>query len=184
MANLETESNESQMHLDAMLYLLDDPALNRVAFEARLANDSQLAEILSETVSVFQSLQSVEFESEKQVVVQVAHASVSSYRKWQSILVIAASLLIFGFIGWQSIQSIRNHSSKIALNNVVWAWGELQTDNSDSQLSRDIGESDFENTIAMLEPSSDIDVPEWLVLATAANVEGIVDQEDGKAFIQ
>ncbi len=172
------------MHLEAMLYLLDDPVLDREAFEARLANDTQLAEILAKAVTVFQSLQTVEFESEKQVMARTAHASVYSYRKWQSILVIAASLLIFGFISWQSIQSIRNHSSKIALNNVVWAWGELQTDNSDSQLSRDIGESDFENTITMLEPSSDIDVPEWLVLATAANLESLADPEDGKALIQ
>ncbi len=184
MANLETESNESQMHLDAMLYLLDDPALDRVAFEARLANDSQLAEILAEAVTVFQSLQTVDFVPENQVVARTAHASVYSYRKWQSIPVIAASLLILGFIGWQTIQSIRTHSNEIALNSVVWAWGELQTDYSDSQPSRDVGDSDFENTFAMLEPTSDIDVPEWLVLATAANVEVIVDLEDGKAFIQ
>ncbi len=184
MTNLETESNESQLHLDAMLYLLDDPALDRVAFEARLADDTQLAEILAEAVTVFQSLQTVDFVPENQVVARTAHASVYSYRKWQSIAVIAASLLILGFIGWQTIHSMRSQSKEIALNSVVWAWGELQTDNSDSQLSRDIGESDFENTIVMLEPSSDIDVPEWLVLATAANVEGIVDLEDGKAFIQ
>ncbi len=184
MQNLETESNESQMHLDAMLYLLDDPALNRDAFEARLANDTQLAEILAEAVSVFQSLQTVEFELENQVMARTACASVYSYRKWQSMPVIAASLLIIGFIGWQSIQSIRSHSKEVALNSVVWAWGELQTDNSDSQLSRDFGDSDFENNLAMLEPTGDSDIPEWLVLATAANVEGIVDLEDGKAFIQ
>ncbi len=184
MANLETESNESQMHLDAMLYLLDDPALNRVAFEARLANDSQLAEILSEAVSVFQSMQTVAFESEKQVMARTVQASVYSYIKWQSIPAIAASLLIIVFLGWQTIHSMRSQSKEIALNSVVWAWGELQTDNADSQPSRDVSESDFENTFAMLEPTSDIDVPEWLVLATAANVEGIVDLEDGKAFIQ
>lgn len=184
MANLKTESNESQMHLEAMLYLLDDPALDRDAFEARLANDTQLAEILAETVSVFQSLQKVEFESEKQSMARTAHASVYSYHRWQSIPVIAASLLIIGFLGWQTIQSMRSHSNAIALNNVVWAWGELQTDNSDSQLNRDVGESDFENTFAMLEPTSDSDVPEWLVLATVANVEGIADLQDGKAIIQ
>ena len=181
------------MHLDAMLYLLDDPALDRDAFEARLANDSQLAEVLAEAVTVFQSLQSVEFAPQKQVIAQAAqaaqaaHASVYSYRKWQTVAVIAASLLILGFIGWQTIQSIqsnRTHSNEIALNNVVWAWGELQTDDSDSQTSRDVGDSDFENTLSMLEPTCDSDVPEWLVLVTAANVEGLADPEDGKALIQ
>lgn len=184
MAILETESNESQMHLDAMLYLLSDPALDRDAFESRLANDTQLAEILAEAVSVFHSLRTFEFEAEKQVTARTAHASMSSYRKWQSIAVIAASLLFAGFIGWQTIQSIHTHSNEIALNNVVWAWGELQTDYSDSQLSRDVGDSDFENTFAILEPTSESDVPEWLVLATAANVEGGDEPVEGKAFIQ
>ena len=184
MANLETESNESQMHLDAMLYLLDDPALDRDAFEAKLANEAQLTEILAEAVTVFQSLRKAEFESERPFVARTTHASVHSYRRWQSIPVIAASVLIFGYIGWQTIQSMRSHSNEIAMNSVVWAWGELQTDNSDSQLTRDVGDSDFENTWAMLEPTSDTDVPEWLVLATVANVDGIQDLEDGKALIQ
>lgn len=184
MANLEIESNTSQMHLEAMLYLLDDPALNRDAFESRLANDAQLAEILAESVTVFQSLRKAEFASEKPIVAPMARAYIHSFRLWQSIPVIAASLLIFGFLGWQTIQSMRSHSKEIAMNSVVWAWGELQTDNSDSQLSRDIGDSDFENTLAMLEPTGDSEVPEWLVLATAANVEGIADLEDGKALIQ
>ena len=172
------------MHLDAMLYLLDDPALDRDAFEARLANDAQLAEILAEAVTVFQSLRTVEFASRNQVMARSTHASVYSYRKWQSMAVIAASMLIFGFLGWQTIQSNRIHSNEIALSNVVWAWGELQTDNSAFQLSRDIGDNDFENTLAMLEPTTDSDVPEWLVLATTANVDGIQDLEDAKAFIQ
>jgi len=182
MANLETESNTSQMHLDAMLYLLGDPVLDRDAFEARLANDTQLAEILADAVTVFQSMRKAEFE--KQCVAPTTRASVHSFHHWQSIPVIAASLLIFGFIGWQTIKSMRSHSKKIAMNSVVWAWGELQTDNSDFQLSRDLGDSDFEHTLAMLEPTSDSDVPEWLVLATAANVQGTADLEDGKVLIQ
>ena len=98
------------MQLDAMLYLLDDPALDRDAFEARLANDVQLAEILAEAVSVFQSLQKVEFELEKQSMARTAHASVYSYHRWQSIPAMAASLLVFGYIGWQTIQSMSSHS--------------------------------------------------------------------------
>jgi hypothetical protein len=51
---------ESKLHLEAMLYVLEDPALDRVAFEARLSEDVRLGEILADAVELFQSMRSVE----------------------------------------------------------------------------------------------------------------------------
>ena len=106
MANVETKSNESQLHLEAMLYLLADPALDRDAFEAKLANDPRLGEILAQSVTVFQSLESLEFDS--QTIVRVAHPSSQSYRSWISLATIAASLLLMGFLGLQTLAPIKS----------------------------------------------------------------------------
>ena len=192
MTNLDTQSNNADMHMEAMLYLLDDPALDREAFAARLANDSQLAEILAETVSVFQSLQSVQFNSQSQFVVASAHSAVYSNCRWQSIPVIAASLLLVGFLGWQTLVSNRSRQSEIAssslenvsLNGVVWAWGELRADEPEAQLHRDVGDFEYDHSLAMLDPFIERDVPEWLVMATTDILEGDNDQYDAKVLIQ
>ena len=84
MENVETKFIESQLHLEAMLYLLDDAALDREAFEARLANDPRLGEILAQSVTVFQSLESINFDS--QTIVRATHVSRRAYRSWMSIL--------------------------------------------------------------------------------------------------
>ena len=189
MANVETKSNESQLHLEAMLYLLADPALDRDAFEARLANDPRLGEILAQSVIVFQSLESLEFDS--QTIVRVAHPSSQSYRSWKSLATIAASLLLMGFLGLQTLHSIRSGSTEIAksstenvsLSNVVWAWGELKADDPEAQLLRDAGDSEFENALAVLDPFTERDIPEWLVLATTDRLEDGIDQNDAKAII-
>ena len=191
MANFEPKSNDSQMQLEAMLYLLDDPALDRNAFEARLANDSQLAETLAETARLFHSLQSVQF-AQSQSVARFAHSSVYFHRRWQSILVIAASLLLVGFLGWQTLVSIRSRQSEVAsssteyvsLNSVVWAWGELRADEPEAQPVRDTGDFEYDHSLTMLDPFMVRDVPEWLVMATADIPEGDNDQKDAKVLIQ
>ena len=192
MENVETKFIESQLHLEAMLYLLDDAALDREAFEARLANDPRLGEILAQSVTVFQSLESINFDS--QTIVRATHVSRRAYRSWMSLATIAASLLLVSFLGWQTLHSIRSGSTEIAasstengfLINVVWAWGELKADDPDAQLLRDVGDGDgeFENTLAMLDPFTEREVPEWLVLATTDVLEDGRDLKDAKAFIQ
>lgn len=190
MANVENNSSESQLHLEAMLYLLEDPALDREAFEARLANDPQLGEILAQSVTTFQSLESIKFDS--QTIVRVAHGSGHSYRLWISFATIAASLLLMGFLGWQTLRSIRSGPTeivtssieKVSLSNVVWAWGELKADDPEAQLLRDPGDGEFENALAMLDTFTERDVPEWLVLATTDILEDGIDQKDAKALIQ
>lgn len=190
MASVENNSNESQLHLEAMLYLLEDSALDREAFEARLANNPQLGEILAQSVTVFQSLESIKFDS--QTIVPVAHGSGEIYRSWISLATIAASLTVMGFFGWQTLHSIRSGSTEIAesstengsLSNVVWAWGELKADDPESQLLRDVGDGEFENALAMIDPFTERDVPEWLVLATTDILEEGIDPKDAKALVQ
>ena len=190
MENVETKFIESQLHLEAMLYLLDDAALDREAFEARLANDPRLGEILAQSVTVFQSLESINFDS--QTIVRATHVSRRAYRSWMSLATIAASLLLVSFLGRQTLHSIRSGSTEIAasstengsLINVVWAWGELKADDPDAQLLRDVGDGEFENTLAMLDPFTEREVPDWLVLATTDVLEDGMDLKDAKAFIQ
>ena len=190
MASVENNSNESQLHLEAMLYLLEDPTVDREVFEARLANNPQLAEILAQSVTVFQSLESIKFDS--QAIVPVAQGSGEIYRSWISLATIAASLTVMGYLRWQTLHSIRSGSTEItasstengSLSNVVWAWGELKADDPESQLPRDVGDGEFENALAMMDPFTERDVPEWLVLATTDILEDGIDPKDAKALVQ
>ncbi len=187
MTNIPTKPDESQLHLEALLYLLGDPALDRQAFEVRLADDSRLGEILSEAVSVYQWTQGVSTwrmlpASDPTLTAQATMALSSSV--WRTYATLAASFLLVGFFGWQAIPWMRSTSAEIALlNNVVSAWGELQKDELDSQFLRDSIGSDFENAIASQDLTFESDVPEWLVLAAADRLDGD-ELSDGKAFIQ
>ena len=97
-----------------------------------------------------------------------------------------------GFLGWQTLRSIRSRPTAIitssietvSLSNVVWAWGELKADDPEAQLHRDAGDSEFENALAMLDPFTDRDIPEWLVLATTDILEDGIDQNDAKVLFQ
>ncbi len=187
MSNILAKADESQLHLDAMLYLLGDPALDRQAFEERLADDPRLGEILSDAVSVYQLTQSVSTWRTLQAsgLTHPASPILALPRGvWRTYTTLAASLLLFGFLGWQTLPWMRSSTTEIAsLNSLVWAWGELQADRSDTQFLRDNNGSDFENAIALLDLSVESDVPEWLVLATADRMESH-DLTDGKALIQ
>lgn len=187
MTDIQSKPDESQLHLEALLYLLGDPVLDRQAFEERLADDSRLGEILSEAVSVYQWTQGVSTwrmlpASGPTLSAQPTMALPRGV--WRTYATLAASLLIIGLLGWQTIPWMRSTSTEIALlNSVVWAWGELQTEESDSQFVRDSSGSDVETAIASQDLTLESDVPEWLVLATADRLDGH-ELSDGKALIQ
>jgi len=210
---MKETQKESELHLESLLYLLNDPALDREAFEARLAVDAQLGEILAETVLTYQSLQSIDSHamvclaskagtdsmvkvtttnSVRPISVEIGHA------RLRLILgTLAASLLIVGFLGWQAVYSPALRSVEIAraskmdsqspngsaalnseagtFSNVAWAWGDLRTDDRNDHQLRHAGFTDIESLLAMNEPFSDSDVPEWLVLATAT----VLEESDG-----
>ena len=210
--------NESKLFLEAMLYLLDDPALDRVDFESRLADDVRLCEILAESVSIHQALQLIDVNRQPEIdlpalssqrVVDATRASTASHsnsftsnftishRFALSLATIAASLLLVSYIGWQALKSTnglpfqiakfenkRQASTVIAsesaasnseaseLRSVLLAWGEVKDSDQSEFLIRFTNFSDLEYASSTHESTEDRDVPEWLVLAAAADLEG------------
>ncbi|MDZ4851970.1 MAG: hypothetical protein SGI77_22005 [Pirellulaceae bacterium] len=120
-------NNESEMHLEAMLYLLDDPALDRTAFEARLADDVQLCAILADAVEMHSALKALAFASipmslfaprtngESQVTLDFSSSTrhfrgaTDDQRRDQNRRIayaaIAASVLFAAAFGWQALRS-------------------------------------------------------------------------------
>lgn len=183
-------TNMTDEHCQAMLYLLEDPSLDRVAFEARLADDPQLGEILAQAVTTFLSLRAVSFESEavarnsSQVSASGSVArGVPQYRSWQFVSVLAASLLIAVFLGWQTLFSIRSGSNENGSSRVVLAWGDLQIDALDIQGAHETVDSEMEYSLTRNELFVENDVPEWLVMAATDAAEGF-DTESEKGLVQ
>ncbi len=204
-------NKDSQLHLEAMLYLLEDPALDRDAFEARLDNDVQLAEVLSESVAMFQSLKSLElrgpeFVSREADLVTVRHpapqASESSRTRgshptWNLVTCVAASIGFLGFLGWMMFETNRigpvEHDlltqNPVAIKNIVYAWSELQLDSgsnanrSDDSLV-DLSDSEEELTLVAHDAFSEKDVPEWLVMATLDSLGNNIEANDSKVLLQ
>lgn len=189
------DSNESQLHLDAMLYLLEDPSLDRNAFEARLLEEPKLGEILANSVDAFLKLQATEFDSLPVSNCQDIRPA-SSYSGSRGRLffpAIAASLFLACSVGWLGlvlIQSISSNNassvslaSSLSLNSVVLAWGDLQADRDDSSLVQEVSHSDLESSLSLADSFVESDVPDWLVLA-ATDTTDIINPSDGKVFLQ
>ena len=181
---IKPEDNESKLHSDAMLYLLDDPSLDRKAFEIQLAEDAGLAEILAETVAVYHSLRRVQTWQPLPVLKDVMIVSLRSSPNpvvWRWFAVVAATLLITGFLGRNSLNSIRSGADEVAL-----AWGEMKFESPDSSAMRDASESEFDAALSLsaMDSLAVGDVPEWLVLATADTLEGTLESQEGRALIQ
>ena len=198
MVNHENTNDSSHLHLDAMLYLLKDPSLDRDAFEARLENDSQLAEILSESVTTFRSLESLKSFTHHPV--QHIPASCNHHNRhlsWNLATSIAASIGFIGLLSWMVFETNRIQPIELAsspqnattLKSIVSAWSDLQLEsesisgsNTDSINSPTYSEEEL--TLTTQEPFSQKDVPEWLVMATAASLENSIDVNDSKVLLQ
>jgi hypothetical protein len=75
------------------------------------------------------------------------------------------------------------------LKSIVSAWSDLQLEsesisgsNTDSINSPTYSEEEL--TLTTQEPFSQKDVPEWLVMATAASLENSIDVNDSKVLLQ
>jgi hypothetical protein len=204
-------NDDTQLHLEAMLYLLEDPALDRDAFEARLENDVRLAEVLSESVTMFQSLKSLEFSSAESnsreadpvtVYHPIPQASESSrtrgsHRSWNLSTCIAASIGFIGFLSWMIFETNRiepvDHDllaqNPVAIKNIVSAWSELKLNNEsiangNTDSLADPDESEEELTLVTHDAFSEKDVPEWLVMATVDSLETNIEANDTKVLLQ
>jgi len=190
MTATEPDANESRMHLEAMLYLLGDPALDRDAFEARLLSEPQLGEILANAVVLFHSLRSSNL---KRLAVRPTRVSPAAsqvknaFRRGLFVPTVAASLFIACILGWQSFVRIQtgksNSQISASLNRVVLAWGDLQSDTEDSILVPETTVSEFVPALSLADSFAESEVPDWLVLAATNNSDGN-DSGDGKVFLQ
>jgi hypothetical protein len=185
----EPDSSESQMHLESMLYLLDDPALDRGAFEARLIDDAQLSEILASAVVSFHVLKSCEPEQHAVRPAPVSRPAMPilrSIRYGLFVPAVAASLCIGCFLGWQifeSFQTGKTHSQLSAsLNSVVLAWGDLQADSNDSNV-QETSDREFTSALSGTDLLMESEVPDWLVLAATETIDSN-DSVDAKVFFQ
>jgi hypothetical protein len=109
---LLNKQNSSELYLKAVLYLLEDPALDRNAFEELLAaDDGQLAELLSSAVYDLKLLKQSQscfagLGDQVREPVQLTSQNntyFSSRMAWLSTIV--ASCVVVGFVGWQFVQN-------------------------------------------------------------------------------
>jgi hypothetical protein len=183
------DSDESQMHLEAMLYLLNDPVLDRQAFEARLLNEPQLGEVLANAVDFFHGLQSVEFESNPKEGSDVARLALSdsSSLQWLFFPVLAASLFLACFVSWQAFDLMQtansNPASRVSLNSVVLAWGDLQLESEEPVSVQETSDGDLASSSSDTDFFAETEVPDWLVLAATDTSENN-STGDGKVFLQ
>ncbi len=189
MNEIAPDSDESQMHLEAMLYLLDDPALDRNAFEARLLNVPQLGEILANSVDAFHGLRFVNFKSNPNNEVHIDRLALSDSgsRQWLFFLALAASLFLVCFTGWRALNLIQtansNSASSVSLGSVVLAWGDLQLESEDAVSIQETIDGDLASSSNDTDALEETDVPDWLVLA-ATDVSDSNNFGDGKVFLQ
>jgi len=207
MLNPKYEVDESQLHLEAMLYVLEDPALDREAFEARLEDNSQLAEILAEAVAIYHVTRNV-LSREPHLTPTVALSLARSAtllsprllttspnrggRLVATFATLAASLLVAAILAMQSFQHGNSDAIKLAyanadaasLTKVVLAWGDMQSDLPAFQQVRELLEVESEYNWAMVDPMGESDVPDWLVLATSDNPDSGLELRDGRGLLQ
>ena len=111
----------------------------------------------------------------------------SSRYDWRSVaafFVLAASFLI-SVVGWNTFKrEPPGVASLDDLDNVVLAWGELQSELADYQPIRNAGEYDPETTLAFLDAVDEDGVPEWLVLATSDRLDGGLDSKERRGLLQ
>ncbi len=198
MANKKTEIDESQLHLDAMLYVLEDPTLDRRAFEARLEDNSQLAEILADAVAFCLLTSNVTWDQHSTLLQPaIAPTALITYPvlgwRWVGTLsTLAASFLIVVFLCWQAFQHKNpgspefayTNAETVSLNNVVLAWGDMQSEHSPFQSGRELVDFESESSLAILDSVGERDVPEWLVLATSDTLNHGLELSDGEGLLQ
>jgi hypothetical protein len=175
--NDKTPSNPSTHLLEAMLYVLNDPALDRDEYEQRLANDPVLGESVAEAVGLLQDIKSVSGSHTKPMVTIAVSSGTQRTPAafWPWSISIAASIALVACLGWRLFffeQNNHNQLANVQLVNVVNAWSDLQQldglDNAEDAKLRSVG---LESELTPgTEEVLDEDVPDWLISASIATV--------------
>ncbi len=157
----------------ALCYVLNDPSLDRAAFEQRLGSNLQLAEYVGQTVETLErvALRNEPKSSRNATVPQAAFSTEVTDRfterssqhrepnRRKGILVLigalAAMLLLF-----VSMQKVKERSQ---LSSIAKTWTELQQEEETLQVALE--------EESLIDATSSDAIPEWLVFATEASVD-------------
>ncbi|MEQ1824901.1 MAG: hypothetical protein ABL921_03115 [Pirellula sp.] len=156
--------------LDVMLYVLNDPALDRDSFELKLADNPELCEQVAQGVALLAGVRAH---------TAISHPTISSVVPrplhpvdWRWIASLAASLTIV--VGWSWI-SWTNRSQQVSYTSMVDAWSYFHRESQEpTDLISETSFQGVELAYAEIPTSSDgneqeDDFPEWLIAATVAN---------------
>ena len=181
--NLPVPNHDTdQRDLEAMLYVLRDPAIDCDAFEDRMNDDPLLAEAVSNAVSLVfaiknQSEVNAECQSMTKPTLAKPTASVAMPKfsfdpAWMALATISAVISLFLL----NLDYSSKDGSAEPMFEVATAWTDLQSTkieqpssdpkNEDSLASH----SDFDDSLLGLESKSlDNDLPDWILLAAIAS---------------
>lgn len=174
-----TNKCDSDMGLEAMLYVLCDVSIDRDAFEAKLENDPALAEAVAEAVAIVQGLKQAAVSSNTSIVATprfedsiVRSKQMPVLAKGLVAIVSIAAVFCVIFFRWQRDTIIASAES---LPEIAAAWIDLNEANADlmdGSTSRFESNGDAEsdtdsaglgaerNQLAVAD-----DMPDWMLLA-------------------
>jgi hypothetical protein len=181
--NAPIPNNDSdQRDLEAMLYVLRDPAIDCDAFEARMIDDPILAEAVANSVSLVFAIKSqdevnVECQSLTKPTLAKPATSVSMPKfsfdpAWMALATISAVVSLFLL----NLDYSSKDGSAEPMSEVAAAWTDLQSTKTEQQ-TQDLkneaslaSHSDLDDSLLGLEPKSlDNDLPDWMLLAAIAS---------------
>jgi hypothetical protein len=122
---LLNSNNRSDLYLKAILYLLEDPALDRNAFEEALAEDNgQLAELVSSAAFDLEMITMAKarlLDQNENAIQPVGLASTAKSDVWSNpawYTTVVASCFVVALIGWQFNFS-KSHSDSTTTTNTI-----------------------------------------------------------------
>jgi hypothetical protein len=167
----QLDRDEDSDFSDAMLYALNDPLLDRDAFEKRLANHPELCDQVAEAVEILDQIRCAG--GVPSLAASVSRSRPTDLPVWNWVVVTAASLALIAGLGWAVWKPY--DSEQVAVGKVLEAWAAIQNDPGDSYGLLDDSRgtrSDYSYSENSWFPSDDDDsdaLPEWLIAATAAH---------------
>ncbi|XZE33356.1 hypothetical protein SH501x_004137 [Pirellulaceae bacterium SH501] len=171
---------DSNLEMQAMLYALGDPSLDRAAFESLLESNCEAMEAVSRAVWVMQGVRSSRVSSITPRVTPTApiepRRSAWHQSAWiAGALAIAASLVAFFSLG----RPKADPDSSSDLSAIAAAWSDVQTSelkSLDPFPHRELSTNTFESEDLVLASASfsvedelydSVDIPSWLITAAS-----------------
>jgi hypothetical protein len=178
MNNAIPYNDPNKRDLEAILYVLRDPAIECDAFEARMIDDPLLAEAVSHAVSLVldmksQNKVSIERQSLTKPALAKPTASVAMPKfsfdpAWVVLATISAVVSLFLL----SLDYSSTDSTEEPMLEVAAAWTDLQSTKTEQHIAELknetslLSQADFDDSLLSLESKNlDNDLPDWMLLA-------------------